>query len=214
MIIRRFSILAILVSLVSVSASAQSVVPIKTGDKLRYESLRFDARGSEIFIAATTPLTAEIAVSPEGRAITYSSRRVDKFNADHALVERISADGKAQDWTGKRLLSWLPKDRNSRAKFETGSSFPPNFCGEVDAMYTATPTDVTYKIAISGNEVTVKAVQYLLEGRWRGTCGSGKQVVRFVYSPELDAILESEILNYHPSSFLNVGSGLRLKSVN
>jgi len=205
--------LCTLVALMCSIASAQTVAPIKSGDKLGYEILRHGSRGSEIFVASATPVSADVVVSPEGRTVTFSSGRVDKYDASHALTQR-TANGKTQDWTGKHLLAWLPKDRASRAKFEVGHVLPPNFCGEVDVAYVATPSDVTYQVAISGTEVSLKAVQYLMEGRWRGTCGSGRQVLRIVYSPDLDAVLESESLNFHPTSFLNVGNGVRLKAVN
>lgn len=175
-------------------------------------------RGREPYVAGTTPATAEIQVSPDGRIITYSTGRIEKFDANHTLIERTS-QGKTQSIAEDHRLRWMPPGRDFRSSRVVTEITPAaQSCGPglAKMVYEAVPREGSYKLMIAGKEAAVKSIEFHLNGKWTaGSCGTGKQVRKIIYSPDLDIVLESEVLNYYPDGiFLFFGNGARLKSIN
>jgi hypothetical protein len=195
-------------------ASAQQLERVKSGANLAYDLIRYDTRGREVYVSSTTPITAEVLVSAEGRTLTYSTGRIEKFDVEHTLVER-TVQGQTQRIGGKQLLKWMPDGRDYKSVRKVTESYEVRQCGMVDLEYESTPKEAIYKVAIAGKEADLKVIEFVLNGKWTGgSCGTGKQTRRIVYSPELDMVVETEFLTYLANGILNVGNGIRLKSVN
>lgn len=203
--------------IVGQAAVAQSML-LKTGDKLVYEVVRYDMRGSEMYVASTTVEAAEVQVSAEGFVLNYTDGRVQKFDASHTLIERTVGD-RLEKVTQDRQFKWMPdeKDFKSTRKLkETFQALAVCGGGTGTAVYEATPRETTYRLTVAGKETEVAAVEFLLNGQWSaGTCGMGKQIRKYIYAPELDTVVLNEFLNYRPNgAFLSRGSGWMLKSIN
>ncbi len=213
----------LLASLIFVShgafAQAESSMQVKTGDKLTADVLRYGMRGTELYAETTTTVTAKIVVSAEGRIVTYSSGRIEKSDSAHTIIEVKTADGQIQKVPDDRLFRWMPVGNDFASMKKLKETFQAsNNCGGGSGTveYEITPKEIKYKLMISGKETEIKAVELLMNRQWSaGRCGIGKQVRRIVYSPDLDAVLETDYLNYLPNGvLLNRGAGFRLKSVN
>jgi hypothetical protein len=81
------------------------------------------------------------------------------------------------------------------------------------AAHAQTPDAAKIKVAFSRYDV--RGQEVTLKGKWFfSTCGSGDQVVRIVYSPQLDFVVERDTKSFAPNGILNSGNLTKVTAVN
>lgn len=214
---RRWIVLALLTAAAPwATAQPAALARIKTGDRLAVELLRHDMRGTELIVGSATAATAEVTATPDGLTLVYSTQRVQKFDGRHTLVEDIF-QGRARKVPEEWLFRWLPDDGDFKSvrKVRETSGAIQSCGGKMQSDFEMTPRQALYRLLIAGKETEIPVVEFVFDGRWSATCGTGRQVRKYTYSPDLDLVLSSDYLNYLPNgNFLNAGNGLRVKSIN
>jgi hypothetical protein len=81
------------------------------------------------------------------------------------------------------------------------------------AAHAQTPDAAKIKVAFSRYDV--RGQEVTLKGKWLfGSCGSGDQVMRFVYSPQLDFVVERDRKSFTPNGIFNSGNLTKVTAVN
>jgi hypothetical protein len=71
------------------------------------------------------------------------------------------------------------------------------------------------KIKVAFSRYDVRGQEVTLKSKWFfSTCGSGDQVVRIVYSPQLDFVVERDTKSFAPNGILNSGNLTKVTAVN
>lgn len=195
----------------SVAAQETGMSPIKSGDKAVYSFITYDQRGREVVEGVTVSVSAEFEIKDDITVIKFANGRVDRFDKDMNMIGYISP---ARYNVGE-IFRWKPADLAPGKKGSVGASFSSATCGAARVDYRdVTLKQAVRKILIKGKETEVPVVEIFFDGRWiAGSCGSGKDQQEIVYAPMLGQILESRLLNYLPSGFLNTGTAVKLVSL-
>ena len=193
---------------------AQVPEKAKTGDRLGVESLRYDTRGREAYVASTAKGYVELQVTANERMFKWDSGLTQKYDQNYTLLER-SSRGTTALTESRSQLKFLHLDSDPKAKREVSNAYTSSVaqCGNVLATYASEGKDISYPITIRGKQTDTRAIEVLLDGKWSAACGIGKQSVKVTYSPDLDLLLTFEFLNFQPNGILNSGSGWRVISL-
>ncbi len=206
--------IAVSIFVFSTVGIAQAPEKAKTGDRLGVETLRYDTRGREIYVASTTKGSIALLITANERVFNWDNGPTQKYDPNYTLVERTSG-GVTTPTEARSQLKFLHLDGDPRTKKEVTNTYKSNaaHCGTVVATYVSEGKDVSYALTVRGKQTELKAVEVLLDGKWSAACGTGKQSVKVTYSPELDPLLTYEYLNFLPSGILNSGIGWRVTSL-
>ncbi|GAB3479561.1 hypothetical protein [Polaromonas eurypsychrophila] len=183
------------------------------GQKTTYQFIALAERGREIYEADIKSVSARLNVSGGITTIRYGNGRVDAFDSSMSMMDFVSPARRGK--LAGNQFHWKPSDLTPGKKQSIRTSMVSAFsCGVIQLDY----SDVSLKeghrkLLIKGKEVDVPVVEVSFDGRWAGTCGTGKDQQEIVYAPSLGLIIESTLLNYHPDSFLNSGQKVKLVSL-
>jgi len=178
------------------------------------ESVRFDVRGKETYVAATTSYSIELTITEKERIYKWATGLVQTYDEKYTLVERTlnGVGGRTADESKLRLLA---PSGDLKIPRDVANSYATTQCGNVEAKYVSTGQDVTYPLVHKGIRSEVQAIELVFDGKWLAArCGSGKQTIKITYAPSLDLLLAYEYMNYRPDGLLNVGYGWKVLSIN
>lgn len=201
---------------VSIShAQTSPIAKIKDGDKIKVAFSRYDTRGREVYVANTEMLDSSVSATDKNYTWSSSISATTYIRDTHVAVERVMPDGKKEVFADKDQLKWFPAGGDF-SKLTPGEQVIRNpRCGEGTFKYTPSSQAAKYKLTIAGKEQELDVQDVTLKGRWAfGSCGSGEQVIRFVYSPQLDFVLERDLKSFQSNGFLSSGNLLKLTAVN
>jgi hypothetical protein len=196
-------------------AQATSVAKIKHGDTIKISFSRYDTRGREIYAASTELMDSQVSATDKN--YTWSSPLGVSTHAreTHAMLERTTPDGKKEIVPEKEQFKWFPVGGDF-SKLLPGEAVIRNTqCGEGTFKYTSSSQAAKFKLMVAGKEQELDVQDVTLKGRWNfPRCGSGDQVMRFVYSPQLDFIVERDLKSFLPNGFLSSGNVYKITAVN
>jgi hypothetical protein len=198
------------------SAQAQDLPKVKAADKLVYESFTYGTRGREVFVETTRTLDASITEAATTYTVMSEMGTATYLRAGHVVIDRPTAAGVSRPVPEEQRASWLPANGDYSKPYSGSFAITNPSCGLGKLTYEATPKAAKYMLSIAGKPIEVDVQEIQIDGRWQfsGTCGSGKQISKVVYSPALDFIVEGDMKQYLPNGFLNRGNGNKLKSIN
>jgi hypothetical protein len=201
----------------AVHAQTASIAKIKDGDKIKMTYSRYDTRGREIYAASTDVFDTHVTVTATDKTYTWLTPLATTTYAreTHATIERIAPDGKKDVVPEKEQFKWFPP-AGDFSKLTSGEVGIRNQqCGAGVYKYTASSQSAKYKLMVAGQQQELDVQDVTLKGRWNfANCGSGDQVFRFVYSPQLDFMLERDVKSFLPNGFLSTGNVYKVTSVN
>jgi hypothetical protein len=209
------SFLALLLSALAMHTSAQ-VAKIKDGDKLSYASADYVAKGREVALEAERML-ATVLTEKDGNYTNRSDQGASTFvRKTHVRISRETPQGVKTDIPADQQYNWMPPGGDFGKPWATGSNFTHPQCGNGKSTFEVTAKPVKYTLQVGGKPAEVAAFEINFNGKWdfNNQCRSGKLVERWVYSPELDFVVEIDFQRFNPQGFLDRGNKLALKAVN
>ncbi len=209
------SLLALLLSGIAIHASAQ-IAKIKDGDKLSYATADYSAKGRDVTLEAERVLASALT-EKDGNYTNRSELGASTFvRKNHLRISRETPQGIKTDLPADQQYNWMPPNGDFSKPWATGVAITHPQCGTGKATYDATAKPTKYTLQMGGKPVEVAAFEISFNGKWdfNNQCRSGKLVERWVYSPELDFVLEVDAQRFNPQGFLDRGNKLMLKSVN
>jgi hypothetical protein len=209
------ALLALLIGTSSGLAFAQ-VAKIKDGDKLTYSQADYMAKGREVALDAERTLTSALT-EKDGNYTNKSDLGASTFTRkNHVRISRETAQGVKTEIPADQQYNWMPPAGDFSKPWATGANFTHPQCGNGKSTFEATAKPVKYTLQMGGKPVEVAAFEINFNGKWdfNNQCRSGKLIERWVYSPELDFVVEIDSQRFNPQGFLDRGNHLKLKSVN
>jgi hypothetical protein len=209
------SLLALLLSALAMHASAQ-VAKIKDGDKLTYASADYAAKGREIALEGER-IVAIAFTEKDGNYTNRSEQGASTFvRKTHVRISRETPQGVKTDIPADQQHNWMPPGGDFTKPWPTSFGISHPQCGNGKVTHEAIAKPVKYTVQIGGKPLEVAAFEVNFNGKWdfNNQCRSGKQVERWIYSPELDLVVELDIQSFTSQGFLNRGTNSKLKSVN
>jgi hypothetical protein len=184
-------------------------------EKLVVEDHRYENRGREIIISSSVQRNVSVELSNSSKTYTWSTGLVQKYDADYSLVGYKNADGNEVTISSESILNWKDKSIDLKSSRNVKSTFVSRLreCGKVSRDLTSTGREIAYEVLLNGQTNKISAVEIVLDGKWSAMCGTGKELLEFVYSPEFDLILRYKSLNFRPDNFLNSGQGWQVKEI-
>lgn len=208
---------AVISCLTAIASQAQELKPYKTGDKITSEAIVLGTRGREVFNEAISMVESQVASNEESYTFKSSLGSITYARKTHQVLEIENERGKRPTPESQRL-AWMPLSRDFTKPYQVTQDFQAtqNCGGGIGkATYEGLGKPGKFKVKVSGVDIEVDIVEVTLEGKWQvGPCGSGRQVVRIVYSPQLDQVLENDFRNFLPNGFLNSGRISKTLSIN
>ncbi|GAB2898031.1 hypothetical protein GCM10027046_29700 [Uliginosibacterium flavum] len=217
--------------LLSASASAEldSTAPnrIKVGDKINLTVQRYEQESpSEPSILQEKKSSASYSIDSdtgEERSVKYSNGAIEVFNKKLAFIASVSKNGERKDLKPSAIKNWMPtSDLKAGMKwtFETlweaeASNAARHMC-QFDGGYKARSSDSERDLTIDGKLVHLNVTVVDIEGNISlRTCeGDAWRVQeRYVYSKDLDLIIEHNILQKDPFGKMLGGASNRLLKV-
>lgn len=205
----------------SAPAAGSTIVPVKTGDRItlqRTPYVQLETRG-EITLSKTPgkPFVANVdSDSAEGRTLRYGKVFLT-YDVGHALVAWTNAEGVRKDFDPETVLHWMPQ-----AELKPGMKWDIAFEYKVKddlggtcslgERYKAHSEAVSRDILINKKPMHIDAIEVTLEGRIRSVSacqmpqGELEVVKKYVYSKELNLVLESSTLKHNDFSTMIGGS--------
>jgi hypothetical protein len=208
-------LLALLLSAMAIQASAQ-IAKIKDGDRLSYVSADYAAKGREVALDAERTV-AIVLTEKDGHYTSKSEQGASTFvRKNHVRIARETPQGVKTEISVDQQNNWMPPGGDFSKPWATSFAISNPNCGNGKVMHEASAKPVKYTVQIDSKPVELAAVEILFNGKWdfNNQCRSGKQVERWVYSPELDFVVEIDVQSFTAQGFLNRGNNFRLKSVN
>jgi hypothetical protein len=201
---------------IATSAQAQdSTLKIKDGDKIKIAYSRYDVRGREVYVANTEAMDTSVSATDKNYTWASPLATTTYVRDTHVAFERIAPNSAKETFPDKEQLKWFPTGGDF-SKLAAGEQVIRNQrCGEGTFKYTPSHQSVKFKLSIAGKEQEIDAHEVTLKGRWAfASCGSGDQVMRFVYSPQLDFVLERDLKSFLPNGIFNNGNLMKVTAVN
>jgi hypothetical protein len=209
------SLLALLLSGVAIHASAQ-VAKIKDGDKLSYATADYAASGRDVALGAERTVTS-VLTEKDGNYTNRSEQGASTFvRKTHLRISRETPQGVKTEIPTEQQYNWMPPGGDFSKPWATGSNFTNPQCGNGKSTFEATAKPAKYTLQMGEKPVEVSAFEISFNGKWdfNNHCRSGKQIERWVYSPELDFVVEIDFQRFNPQGFLDRGNKLKLTTVN
>lgn len=197
-------------------AQTQSLQKIKDGDRLSYTIADYAGKGREVSLEAERPLASMMIEKGETYALKSELGTTVYQRKNHAMQSRETPEGVKTDFAPERQFNWLPPQGDFSKPWATSFTTVHAQCGTGKVTHDATAKPVKYTVQIAGKATEIAAFEINFVGKWEfnNQCRSGKQLERYVYSPELDFVLERDQQNFNAQGFLNRGNNVKLKSVN
>jgi hypothetical protein len=213
--IRSVSMIATIAALSILPAQAQGLQKVKAGDKITVEAVTYGAKGREVVVDSTRMLDVSMTQTDTSYTLSSELGRTTYQRNGHVVIERETSAGKTVTAENQRF-NWMPPG-GDWSKPYTGNlviTHPSCGLGKLSFEASAKPSKYTVQIAGQAKELDVQEV--LISGKWfyGGNCGNGVQTERFVFSPDLDWILERDNKTFLGNGFLNRGSAIKTKSIN
>jgi hypothetical protein len=199
----------------SAQAQAAAVAKVKDGDKIKVAFSRYEAKGREVAVANTDMLDSSVSVNDKNYSWVSPLSTTTYVRDTHLAIERVLPNGTKEVFAEKDLLKWFPAGGDF-SKLVAGEHVIRNQrCGEGTFKYTPSHQSVKYKLGIAGKEQEIDAHEVTLKGKWTfASCGSGDQVMKFVYSPQLDFVLERDVKSFLANGILNSGNQVKILAIN
>lgn len=227
----KITITAFLLSLLSASALADTEATvlkrIKAGDKIGISVQSYTQ--AEIFLPPQLQekrLTGTYLVESETgeeRVLKFANGNRDIYDKNQALIAVIRK-GERKDLAKAAVRHWMPKGEltaGMKWSFEAMESSPasnaPEHICDFDGAYKASASDSMRELTINDKPVSIKVVVVDIDGHvnlrtCEGTATHLKE--RYVYSKDLDLVLEHEILRLDPFGKMLGGTANNLMKVN
>lgn len=199
----------------SMLAQAQSVPKIKDGDKLAVDFSTYDTRGREVYVAKIDKIDTSVSMQEKTYTLTSPISTTIYQRGTHMITDRAMPGAAMQPVPERQRFNWFPAGGDF-SKVQSGTVGIQNQrCGEGSFKYDATTVPVKFKISIAGQAMELSGQEVTLKGKWvYGSCGTGDQVIRYIYSPELDFVVERDLKVYLPNGFLSAGNNTRVTAIN
>ncbi|MBS7808178.1 hypothetical protein [Variovorax sp. PCZ-1] len=198
----------------SALAQAQSVPKIKDGDKLAVDFSTYDTRGREVYVAKVDKIDSSVSMQEKTYTWTSPLSTTIYQRGTHTITDRAPPGGAMQEVPEKQRFSWFPAGGDF-SKVQSGSVGIHNQrCGEGTFKYEAASAPVKFKISIAGQALELNGQEVTFKGKWTNTCGTGDQVIRYVYSPDLDYVVERDLKVFQPNAILSTGNNVKVTAVN
>lgn len=207
---------AVTLAVLSMLVQAQSLQKIKEGDKLNYTIADYVGKGRDVSLEAERAFAASISEKADTYTLKSEFSTTLFSRKNHAMLTRETPDGVKTDFSVERQFIWLPPQGDFSKPWTTSFTTIHPQCGTGKVTHDVFAKPVKYSLQIAGKATEVAAFEINFVGKWdfNNHCRSGKQLERFVYSPELDFVLERDQQNFNAQGFLNRGNNVKLKSVN
>lgn len=197
-------------------AQAQSVPKVKAGDKIAVEFITYGAKGREVVVDNTRMLNVSKTQTDSTYTLSSEVGTTVYQRSGHVVLERETPAGKTVTAENQRF-NWMPPT-GDWSKPYAGSLVitHPNCSGLGKLSFEAAAKPAKYTVQIAGKPTALDVQEVQIAGKWfyGGNCGSGVQNERFVYSPELDWILERDSKGFLSNGLFNRGSATKTKSIN
>jgi hypothetical protein len=191
--------------------------PFRTGDKIVSEIITLGVRGREVFNETTSQIESDITATQDTYTLKSSLGSSTFARQGHFLLEQENDRGK-RVIPDTQKLRWMPPSSDLSKPYSVSNEFvaTQNCGGGIGkATYETTAKPAKFKMKIKGVEKELDVLVVDLEGKWQaGSCGTGRQAVKIVYSPQMDQVLENDFRNFLPNGFLNSGRISRTLTMN
>lgn len=199
-----------------VLAHAQSIQKIKDGDKLSYTIADYVAKGREVNLESERTLS--VAITEKEATYTLKSELGTTLyqRKNHTAQWRETPQGVKTDFAPEQQFNWMPPQGDFSKSWATSFNITHAQCGSGKVTHEASAKPVKYHVQMGGKvtEVTVFEINFVGKWDFNNHCRSGKQLERYIYSPELDFVIERDQQSFNAQGFLNRGNNIKLKSVN
>jgi hypothetical protein len=197
------------------SAHAQTVEKVKDGDKIKIASSRYDTRGREVYLASTEELDSSVSATEKNYVWSSPLGATTYVRETHVAIERTAPDGKKDTFSDARQLKWFPAGGDFSKLLPGEQAIRNPRCGDGTFKYTASSQPAKFKLNVRGKEHELDVQEVTLKGRWSfSSCGTGDQLIKLVYSPQLDFLVERDQKSFQPNGFLSNGTLIRVSSIN
>jgi hypothetical protein len=200
----------------STGVQAQSLQKIKDGDKLNYTIADYVAKGRDVVLEADRPLA--VSISEKDATYTLKSELSTTLyqRKNHAVQWRETPQGVKTEVPSEQQFNWMPPQGDFSKPWSVSFVTTHPQCGNGKVTHEATAKPIKYVVQMGGKATELAVFEASFVGKWdfNNHCRSGKQLERWVYSPELDFVLERDQQNFNAQGFLNRGNNVKLKSVN
>ncbi len=212
-----FALLPLICSAACMQAHAQ-IAKIKDGDKFTTAATDYIAKGSDAALDSDNERKIASSFSEkEGIYTTQSDLGGSTVNRKtHTLIARENAQGVKTEIAPEQQYNWMPPGGDFSKPWTTSIAISNANCGKGKVTHEASAKPVKYTLQVAGKPVELAAVEIHFNGKWdyNNHCRSGKQLERYVFSPELDFIVERDFQLYDARGFLMRGNNFKLKTVN
>ena len=204
---------ALLVCLVSISlthsaARAQSSEGLQSGNKLTTEVITFGTRGREIFPASTLIVESVVEATIDFYTLVRLNNKTTFNRTGHFAVSTENAAGVKQVPENLQV-TWMPPNRDFTKPWQVKYGFQStqNCGGGIGQVaLEANSKPVRFAIRVRGTPTEFDAFEAMMIGTWTsGTCGVGKQIMKFVYVPAINLVAENLSQGFQSDGFLYSG---------
>ena len=196
-------------------ATAQNLQKIKAGDKIAVEAITYGAKGRDVFVENTRMIDVNVSQTENTYTLSSEQGKTVYQRNGHVVLERESPAGKTIVAENQRFY-WMPPGADWSKPYSGSFQISNPNCGLGKMTFEATskPTKFSLQIAGKPSEVDVQEVQISAKWMLSGNCGNGTQPMKFVYSQELDIVLERDTKVFSSNGMLLRGEAIKTKSVN
>jgi hypothetical protein len=211
------TLLSVIVCTTCIHVRAQ-VAKIKDGDKFTTIATDYIAKGNEVVLDSEKQRTINASFSEkDGIYITKSELGSNVVaRKTHVMIAREDPQGTKTEILSENQFNWMPPGGDFRKPWSTSFAINNPNCGKGKMTHEASAQPIQYTVQIAGKPVELAAMEIRFNGKWdfNNHCRSGKQLERFVFSPELDLVVERDSQLYDARGFLTRGNNFKLKTMN
>jgi hypothetical protein len=207
--------LAGLFGFISTAAVAQDLPKIKAGDKIMSQFITYGTKGREVVVENTQLIEVRMTQTDNTYTLSNPLGSAVYSRAGHVTLERESPSGKAVVPENQRF-NWMPPGGDWSKPYSGSFQINNPNCGLGKMSFEAVAKPAKFTVTVSGKPVELDVQDVQITAKWQlpGSCGSGTQPEKFVYSPQLDFILERDSKVYGSNGFLIRGTSLKIQSIN
>jgi hypothetical protein len=199
----------------STTVMAQDVPKVKAGDKIMGQFITYGTKGREVVVENTQSLEIKMTQADNTYTLSTSQGSAIYSRAGHVTLERESAAGKVVVAENQRF-NWMPPGGDWSKPYSGSFQINNPNCGLGKMSFEATAKPAKFTATVSGRPMELDVQEVQVNAKWQlpGNCGFGTQPEKFVYSPQLDFVLERDTKVFGSNGFLIRGTSFKLQSIN
>ncbi|MFN0164348.1 MAG: hypothetical protein ACKVQQ_24180 [Burkholderiales bacterium] len=183
---------AFFIILLPMVTNSQERKKVGDGDRLTYQNQVLSQDDKKVLSRPGTIFPANYAATANGYTIKFEAGRVENYDNNHTLLSGVSR-GANFSFNEKELFRWFPEDLTPGEKKQISHTFPNTTrpaCGPGVNTFAVNVVDGKHTVVVNGERSTLAVKIISFDGNGVDSCGRGKVQRNFIFSPDLNLVLE------------------------